>query len=682
MAGIVLNWNIMKLVKSICDRLLNRFDVFIIIEGNRGLGKTCVKGSKVLMSSGEWKNIEDIKINDEVISPQKNGSFTYEKVIETHNRFEKDVYEIREVTRQKRLLYTCAGNHEIPILRLSHPRIRDKTGKCTDKRLSKQVLDLWDAKKISQSYTDASHICSFSATAIEFKNKDCEINPYCLGVWLGDGHFSEKSGLGISLGSRKKEVADAIKEKYEVMSEFQEKGKDCKRYRFSKNGILANQLRKYNLKSGSKFIPKQCLLSSINYRLKLLAGLIDTDGYVMKNKDNCIIYTTKSKQLAEDIKNLVFSLGGNSNIREISKRCQNNFIGDYFNVKISFENPKIIPLKNEFKKLRLGNKMKHNPCHVAIESVKTKPQQVYGFGLTGNSKWYVTDNWMVTHNSTLAYKLMKLVKHEMKKRRVEGYRFSPRRDLLYSRREVLKFFNDRQRSGIADEMVNVSFSRDFYDEEQKDLIKMVNMNRDHCNFFIACIPHFKNLDTQIKGLTSMRITVVRRGIAIVQTPNKTIYSKDIWDETVNEKIERAWLLKGVQRPHYSKLTTFRGFLRFSKLTEKQETIYQKIKDKKRNIIIQDKGLADVDEKDPFTIIYNNLIEGKVKNSAMIEGMGLVHGMEGEYLKRKLRRELKKKNKHPHLTSYYYDDSKAKEKIVKEIKQNKLSAKIQLARSRM
>jgi len=268
--------------------------------------------------------------------------------------------------------------------------------------------------------------------------------------------------------------------------------------------------------------------------------------------------------------------------------------------------------------------------------------------------------------STLGYQLMKKVKQEMKNRGVDGYKFSPRRDLLYDRKEVIKFFNDRRRSAMADEMVNVSFSRDFYNEDQKDLIKIINMNRDHENFCIACIPHFKNLDTQIKKLTSMRITVVRRGLAIIQTPNRTIYSADIWDETVNEKIERSWLMKGVTRPHYSKLTTFRGFLKFSKLNDKQEEIYQKIKDDKRNKIAQEKGLEDQEETDPLCIIYNNLIAGKIKNGMVIEGMALMHGLSPDQLKRKLRNKLGKDNKPRSIVEYYVDNKEAKE----EIKKNK------------
>jgi len=267
--------------------------------------------------------------------------------------------------------------------------------------------------------------------------------------------------------------------------------------------------------------------------------------------------------------------------------------------------------------------------------------------------------------STLAFRLMKGVKNEMKKRGVDGYKFSPRRDLLYTREEIIRFFNDKKRAGIGDEFVLAGFSRDFYSESQKDLIKIINTNRDKFHFFIACIPHFKNLDTQLKKLCSMRMTVVRRGLAIVQTPNKTIYSVDKWDEDVNSKIERKWLEKGNIRPNYSKLTTFRGVLTFSKLSEKQEAIYQKIKDDKRTLIAQEKGqLDDVDETDPFKIVYNKLVAGEIKNGMVIEGMALMHGLSPDQLKRKLRTQLGKDNKPRSIVEYYIDNKEAKEVVNK------------------
>ena len=262
--------------------------------------------------------------------------------------------------------------------------------------------------------------------------------------------------------------------------------------------------------------------------------------------------------------------------------------------------------------------------------------------------------------STLGYKVMMLVKREMKRRGVNGYKFIPRRDLLYERQDVLKFFHKWQHSGLADEMINVTFNRDFYNPDQKDLVKMINMNRDHNNLFIACVPQFKVLDSQIKNLCAMKITVVRRGISIIHTPNKTVYARDIWDEQVNEKIEREWLKGGIRLPRYSKLTTFRGFLRFPKLTEKQEEIYQKIKDEKRNIIAQGKGLEEEKEIKPFDFIYNALINKQIKNTEMLDGMIFAHGFKIDSVKAKIRNKLKEDKKKTSLPYYYYDEKKSKQ----------------------
>ena len=155
----------------------------------------------------------------------------------------------------------------------------------------------------------------------------------------------------------------------------------------------------------------------------------------------------------------------------------------------------------------------------------------------------------------------------------DRYKFNWNKSLIYTKKETLNFFHQWHKNGIADEMINVTFNRDFYDPDQKNVIKMINMNRDHCNLFIACVPQFQTLDTQIKNLCKLRITVVRRGLAIIQTPNRTIYVKDKWDQATNEKLEREWLQKGISKPAYSKLTTFRGILRFPKLHPTAEAKY-------------------------------------------------------------------------------------------------------------
>lgn len=697
--GKLLRWEIKKVVEMIVLMLLNKYDLVCLVDGSRGIGKCQIKGNKVLMKDGSWKNIENIKKGDEIISPQKDGLSMFAKVIETHNRFEEDIYEVREVTRNKSLLYTCSGNHSVPIYRISRPRIKG-----SNKRKSKQILDNWEAQRIAKTYTKGSHYVSFSTTTIEYNQPNSSIEPYSLGVFLGDGSFSSRidknktKSRGLSITSMDFEILKEISKNYPIMNIHNKKGTPAKKYSFSLNGEFANELIKLGLEgkgSGEKFIPKECLLSSIKYRWKLLAGLIDTDGYVNK-KINHISITTKSNQLAEDIKNLVFSLGGHSSIRKITKSSQTGFQGEYNEVKISFENPKLIPLLTS-KKQKLGNKMKHNPRHIAIKCIKGNPQQVYGFEIDSPSKWYITDNWMVTHNSTLCIVLARRVSAVFNKlkrfdeetimhywektnrklyptlddfllkiielRDDKSYKFKMRKDIIYTRNHVIKAFNDWRRIVVADEQVNVAFNRDFYNEDQKDLIKIMNMNRDHNICYFGAIPSFSNMDTQIKGLTKLRLTVLRRGLALVQTPTKSMFSTDKWNVNYNQRLEQEWLKKKVKNPHYAKLTTVRGILSFPDLPKSLRNIYEEVKNNERNVIAKEQfGITGDDGKvklTPTQEMAQRLIENGVKNVFVLEGYALGNNLKPEAFIKAVSREIKKMGKDPALSNYYWDERRKK-----------------------
>jgi hypothetical protein len=250
----------------------------------------------------------------------------------------------------------------------------------------------------------------------------------------------------------------------------------------------------------------------------------------------------------------------------------------------------------------------------------------------------------------------------------KAYEFKLEKNLLYERKDVLRFFNQWRQTGVADEMINVSFNRDFYNEEQKDLIKIMNMNRDHANLFIACVPQFQNLDTQIKNLCKIRITVVRRGIGVIQTPNRTIYAKDRWDTSTNEKIEREWLIKGVHKPHYKKLSTFRGMIRFPSLNKFVEKKYQAVKDEKRHQIMKhsmgtDIAITDLDPVDRAVMMLKN---NEVQNSMVLDGIALSVCKEPDVFRRAVSNKLKKEGMESRLTEYYVDKNKKKRKVKEQI----------------
>ena len=243
---------------------------------------------------------------------------------------------------------------------------------------------------------------------------------------------------------------------------------------------------------------------------------------------------------------------------------------------------------------------------------------------------------------------------EMKEKKQYNFRLD--NDLIYDQKSMLRGLTSWKRIIIPDELVNVSFNRDFQGDMQKKIIKAINMFRDHNNLIIASVPQFINLDVQIKALTKMRIAIAKRGVGVVQTPNKTIYSKDKWDTIVNEKIEREWIKNG-NKPKYTKLTTSRGLISFPPLPKKLEEKYQKVKDAKRsNIVEVEMGVKQEDnkKKEPFDLVYELLTAGKIRNAHELDGFALAHGLEKRQMRDKLRRVLEKNLKPNALAEYFWD----------------------------
>lgn len=248
---------------------------------------------------------------------------------------------------------------------------------------------------------------------------------------------------------------------------------------------------------------------------------------------------------------------------------------------------------------------------------------------------------------------------ELKKQK--AYSFNFKNHLIYRREPLIKFLNNWKGIGVSDEAVNTMFNRDFINEEQKNILKLLNMNRDHNNLLIACIPRFKVLDNQVRDMCKMRLSVVRRGVAVIQTPNHTFYAKDKWDTYNNEKIEREWLTKKSKRPRYGRLTTCRGMLKFSKLSSKNEEKYHKIKNEKRTIIIKkEMGMDDKKKKKIEEKIYERLTKGGIKNMQIIEGVAIANNISLNALRGRVRKILVDKGENPLLSSYFYD-KKAKKK---------------------
>lgn len=236
--------------------------------------------------------------------------------------------------------------------------------------------------------------------------------------------------------------------------------------------------------------------------------------------------------------------------------------------------------------------------------------------------------------STLGYKILKRLQ--------VAINFKPNRDIIYKREGIIRHLASKKQGCIlADEMIGSAYSRDFYVEEQKTLIKALNMYRDNLNAFVFCIPFFSDLDTQFKKLVAIRITVVRRGLALIHLPRPSIFSSDIWDTKYNEKIERKWTNKFIQNPMYSQLTTVVGYLHFGDLSPKAKELYLKIKQEKRGKIYSEylDGDMPLDPEELFYINLKNRVKAKVLTPRMFNEICKVNGRKYENVRRRINRML-------------------------------------------
>jgi len=249
--------------------------------------------------------------------------------------------------------------------------------------------------------------------------------------------------------------------------------------------------------------------------------------------------------------------------------------------------------------------------------------------------------------STLIYKLC----HRLKGGIVP---FKPSRDIIYSREDAIKHLTNRQKSIIFnDEMINVTYKRDFFSEGQKTLIRAMNMYRDNFNVFLMAVPSFVDLDRDIRGLCCMRITVVRRGVALIQMPKISLYTSDIWDVRYNQKIESDWSKSKTKNPQYSKLSTTVGILHFGDMTSQQREEYNSIKRSKRAKVFGEYNDSSF-SNDPERMFYEGLLEtmkdGKLSKDAL-DIACKVHGREVVSVRKRLNGMLKDKNEDSRVKDY-------------------------------
>lgn len=355
-----------------------------LVQMATGLGKCFARGTKILMFDGSLKEVQNIVPGDLVM-----GWDSKPRIVKSCAKGKEKMYEIK---RKKHESYIVNESHilSLKITGISNSRNRsvcDSTGR---KFKSGDIcnIEVKDYIKCSKTF---KHVAKGFCVPVDFKSQAVPVDPYFLGLWLGDGN-----SRCLKITTEDHEIVTYLKSFCKSNGFILETLKDsnsgnAKDY-FLKD-YKHNRVRKYFRENLflNKHIPKEYIINSRRVRLQILAGLLDTDGHCI---DGSIFeFCSKHESFRDQVAFLCRTLGFTA---RCFKRHNNLYDKDFYYCIIS-GNTSEIPTKIQRKKAK-ANPNKNNLMH-GIEVIPIGEDEYFGFEISGNDRMFLLWDCTVVHNT-------------------------------------------------------------------------------------------------------------------------------------------------------------------------------------------------------------------------------------------------------------------------------------------
>ena len=365
---------------------------FIIIAGRPSMGKAqpLDAGVKTLMG---WKRMGDLRLGDELASVDGRRSLV-------SGIFPQGARPIFRVTFSDGRSARCTGEHLWRVYYRGWHEARTLT--------TERVAQMLRAKRYR-------HRLWIDVPSGRYGHSEAlPVEPYVLGALLGDGTLS---GSSLRFSTSEGEMLERILERATPAFALRAAGgydwrivQATGAHRRGLQGVSPNRviealrgLGLWSIRSDEKFIPDIYLNASREARLDVLRGLMDTDGWV--ERWGSARFCSTSEGLARHVADLVRSLGGWCSVR--SRQTTYTYGGTKkagrpaFVCNVQFPEPKAI-FQSSVKRSRAltAPRRQRRPVFVSIVPVGVTETQC--ISVTHPSRLYVTDDYVVTHNTAFA----------------------------------------------------------------------------------------------------------------------------------------------------------------------------------------------------------------------------------------------------------------------------------------
>lgn len=341
-----------------------------------------IKKMIVQMPSQHGKEISDNQIVATTKGLKKHGDLIVGDYVFGRDGTPVKVLWVSEKTRSEYVVsfsdgakIECHGNHEWTV----YNRFRQKEETIETKHMASSTIYNGDGKRGSRyKYHVDSNVC------VMFDSRNVDLDPYVLGAWLGDGDSS--CGI-IHIGNNDVEIIGNSTYKFK-----ESKGTTTRKF-YSPE---LNLLLKNNGLIKNKHIPDMYKYNSVEVRKKVIAGLIDTDGYVYHRNGRITISNT-NKRIIDDAAFILRSLGQSVVVCEFKPRVSSSgIVGKKIVYQLCFNPTMTFPTKVKRKKI---TKLSINKKR-AIVSIERKEGLGYGNCIQVEGGIYlVGDTFIPTHNS-------------------------------------------------------------------------------------------------------------------------------------------------------------------------------------------------------------------------------------------------------------------------------------------
>lgn len=406
--------------KDMLHTALKNRDGIIIFSAPTGSGKAVLDTTLISVADDRhYVQIKDIKVGDLVYN--RLGSPV--KVLGVYPQGKKDVYRV-QFTDGRYL--DCCKDHLFSYYTQDQKHKHTHGKYSTSPKFNVSTVEELLSHGVSyDGKNNRLHLRYWipNNQPVERKEQNYHLNPYVLGVLIGDGCLTWRV---LTISSNDSFIVEKVSSLLGIKNSFKRNSIHNYNWTFIDSDrtlceertrlvqtteVLREIPELINTHSYEKFIPEIYKFGSIEQRLDLIRGLFDTDGHVDKSRAR-VSFSTTSKQLAEDVQEILWSLGISSTVEIDNKLnghhkhvCYTLYVRTSFQIKKKlFTLPRKLNRIIDYEEYHKDtNKKVRTYDFIGIQSIKKldKQEDMTCICVDDTEHLYqVSNQYIVTHNSS------------------------------------------------------------------------------------------------------------------------------------------------------------------------------------------------------------------------------------------------------------------------------------------